>query len=99
MFGFGMSEVILLLALALILIGPKKLPEVAKGMGKGYAEFRKYMNELKEAVNVDFDEEPKQKKTPAQDLYANHYKDIMKEPEEVNNVQEENSEGKKSDES
>jgi len=67
-----MSEVVLLLALALILIGPKKLPEVAKGLGKGYSEFRKYMNELKDAVNVDIDDE--KKKTPAQNLYEDHYK-------------------------
>lgn len=31
MFGLGMSEIILILAVALIVIGPKKLPEVAKG--------------------------------------------------------------------
>ncbi len=41
MFGLGMSEIILILAVALIVIGPKKLPEVAKGVGKGYAEFKK----------------------------------------------------------
>jgi len=55
MFGFGMSELILILIIALIVIGPRKLPEVAKALGKGYAEFRKALNEFKEAVNVDID--------------------------------------------
>jgi len=58
MFGLGMSEIILILALALIIIGPKKLPEVAKAMGKGYAEFKKVLNDFKDAVNIE-DETPK----------------------------------------
>lgn len=87
MFGLGMSEIILIMAVALIVIGPKKLPEVAKGMGKGYAEFKKYMTDFKEAVNVDLDSEPKKttaKKTNADDLYDEHYKDVTKaEPEKA----------------
>lgn len=95
MFGLGMSEVILLLALALILIGPKKLPEVAKGAGKGYAEFRKYMNELKDAVNVNIDDD-EPKNTKANDIYEDHYKDKIKEPEAETASK---TEEKKSDES
>ncbi|PLX67553.1 MAG: Sec-independent protein translocase TatA [Denitrovibrio sp.] len=85
MFGLGMSEVILILAVALIVIGPKKLPEVAKGVGKGYAEFKKYMNDFKEAVNVDLDVEPAKKptSTKAQDVYDEHYKDVTKSDEPV----------------
>jgi len=58
MFGLGMSEIILILALALIVIGPKKLPEVAKALGKGYSEFKKVLNDFKDAVNIE-DETPK----------------------------------------
>ncbi|MGD9808175.1 MAG: twin-arginine translocase TatA/TatE family subunit [Deferribacterales bacterium] len=87
MFGLGMSEIILILAVALIVIGPKKLPEVAKGLGKGYAEFKKYMNDFKDAVNVDFDDDkPKKPAAPkkAAEVYEEHYKEMTAEkPEET----------------
>ena len=48
MFGIGMPELLLILGLALIVLGPKKLPELAKALGKGLAEFRRATDELKE---------------------------------------------------
>jgi sec-independent protein translocase protein TatB len=48
MFGIGMPELLLILVLALIVLGPKKLPEVARALGKGMAEFRRATDELKE---------------------------------------------------
>jgi TatA/E family protein of Tat protein translocase len=48
MFGIGMPELLLILALALIVLGPKKLPELARALGKGMAEFRKATDELKD---------------------------------------------------
>ncbi|MSP38041.1 MAG: twin-arginine translocase TatA/TatE family subunit [Deltaproteobacteria bacterium] len=48
MFGIGMSELILILGLALIVLGPKKLPELAKTLGKGLAEFRRATDDLKD---------------------------------------------------
>jgi sec-independent protein translocase protein TatB len=47
MFGIGMPELLLILALALIVLGPKKLPELAKALGKGLAEFRRATEDLK----------------------------------------------------
>jgi len=100
MFGLGMSEIILILAVALIVIGPKKLPEMAKGLGKGYAEFRKYMNELKDAVNLD-DDEPaaakKNAKTKADDLYEDHYKGIVETADPVKTADADASERKQDD--
>ncbi len=48
MFGIGMPELLLILGLALIVLGPKKLPELARALGKGMAEFRRAADELKE---------------------------------------------------
>jgi TatA/E family protein of Tat protein translocase len=59
MFGIGMPELLLILALALIVLGPKKLPELARALGKGMAEFRKATDELKDEFR-QLEEEPSQ---------------------------------------
>ncbi len=50
MFGIGMTEMILIAALALIVLGPKKLPDLARSLGKGFAEFKRATNELKSTI-------------------------------------------------
>jgi len=53
MFGIGFPELLLIMALALIVLGPKRLPDIARALGRGLAEFKKATNELKQT----FDEE------------------------------------------
>lgn len=53
MFGIGMPEMILILAIALIVIGPKKLPEVAKSLGRALGEFKKVTRDFKESMEID----------------------------------------------
>jgi TatA/E family protein of Tat protein translocase len=55
--NLGMQEIVILFVIALIVFGPRKLPEIGKTIGKGLAEFKKASNELKqtweEEVQVD----------------------------------------------
>jgi TatA/E family protein of Tat protein translocase len=53
MFGIGMPELILIAVVALIVLGPKKLPDLAKSLGRAVREFQKATTELKETFNVD----------------------------------------------
>lgn len=46
MFGLGLSELIIIFAIAFLVFGPKKLPQVAKVVGKGIKEFKKLMREF-----------------------------------------------------
>ena len=55
MFGMGMPEILLILAIALIVLGPKKLPEIAKSLGRGIAEFKKATQDFKQSIEVDND--------------------------------------------
>jgi TatA/E family protein of Tat protein translocase len=52
MFGIGMPEFLLILVVALVVFGPKKLPELARTIGRTLAEFKKSADELKENLNV-----------------------------------------------
>ena len=55
MFGIGMPEMILILAVALIVIGPKKLPDLAKSLGRALGEFKKATKDFKESMDIDDD--------------------------------------------
>jgi len=50
MFGIGLPELLIIAALALILIGPKKLPDLAKSLGKTLGELRKATDDVKETI-------------------------------------------------
>lgn len=53
MFGIGMPEMIVIMAVALIVIGPKKFPDLAKSLGKAFREFKKATSDLKESLHAD----------------------------------------------
>lgn len=56
MFGIGMPELLLILAVALIVLGPKKLPEIARSLGRGLAEFRRTTDDVKREMQAAADE-------------------------------------------
>ena len=50
MLDLGLSELIVILAVALIVLGPKKLPELARNLGKGLAQFRRASEDLRRSI-------------------------------------------------
>ncbi|MFP4428229.1 MAG: Sec-independent protein translocase protein TatB [Desulfovermiculus sp.] len=53
MFGIGTTEVLLILVVALLVIGPSKLPDVARALGKGMAEFRRMSSDVKRTIDFE----------------------------------------------
>jgi TatA/E family protein of Tat protein translocase len=66
MFGtLGGPEVILILVVALIVFGPRRLPEIGKSMGKMLAEFRKASNDFKRTIEDELEAEKTKESQPA----------------------------------
>ena len=53
MFGIGLPELFIILIIALVVLGPDKLPDLARAIGKGIGEFRRATDEIKQSFNSD----------------------------------------------
>src|SRR6266852_9452588 len=67
--GLSMTEIVIILALALLLLGPDQLPSLARSLGKGLRELRKATDDLKgqfeqEIARIDLDEQPQKMIAP-----------------------------------
>jgi TatA/E family protein of Tat protein translocase len=58
MLNLGPPELLLILVIALIVVGPTKLPELARMIGRGLSEFRKVQDEVKDMVKLDLSADP-----------------------------------------
>jgi TatA/E family protein of Tat protein translocase len=76
MFNIGFPELLIILAIALIIFGPNKLPELAKGLGRAMREFKKATEEVKESFEAE-----------TRDL--NELKDVITEENLLANLAEE----------
>ena len=56
MFGIGMPELLIILGVALLVLGPKRLPEMARSLGRGMAEFRRASSELRNTLQAPLEE-------------------------------------------
>jgi TatA/E family protein of Tat protein translocase len=66
MFNIGPLELMLILLIALVVVGPARLPEVGRSIGKGLREFRKVQDEVRDSINFNLDEpiRPPSPRTP-----------------------------------
>ncbi|MCC6133514.1 MAG: twin-arginine translocase TatA/TatE family subunit [Acidobacteria bacterium] len=53
--NLGMPELIFILVLALLIFGPKKLPEIGRQIGRGLGEFKRTSNDLKRTIEEELD--------------------------------------------
>lgn len=63
MFGIGSTELVVILVVAVIVIGPRKLPQMAKGLGKAFGEFKRASNDLKRTIDHEVDRIEREEKT------------------------------------
>ena len=63
MFGIGSTELIVILIVALIVIGPAKLPEMAKSLGKALGEFRRVSTDVKRTIEMEAEQADQKART------------------------------------
>jgi len=61
MFGIGFQELLIIAVIALLIVGPKKLPDLAKTLGKGFSEFRKATDGITDDLKQTMQSEDKPK--------------------------------------
>lgn len=88
MFGnIGLPELLIILVIALLIFGPKKLPEVGKSLGRAIREFRRTSDEIKEKIEQEIQAEE------LKDIQEDIKKDI-KDIKEIKDIKDD-EEGKK----
>ncbi len=77
MFGIGSTELLVILIVALVVLGPKSLPGIAKTLGKAMGEFRRVTNEFQRTMNAEVaqEEHEKRKKEAEEELFGQSNKD------------------------
>ncbi len=84
MLNIGPQELILVLIIALVVVGPKRLPELGRTIGRGMREFRKMQDDVRDTLKIDLDPELDPPSRPV----AKPHKVRSTEPDDVGEVDE-----------
>ena len=76
MFGMGGTELLVILVVALIVLGPKSVPQIARTLGKAMGEFRKVSTEFQRTLNteIELEEHEKRKQEAEKELFGTQEK-------------------------
>jgi Tat protein translocase TatB subunit len=88
MFGIGTSEILIILLLALLVLGPKEIPKIARTLGRGLREIERAKDELKQSI--EFEVEDTQEKD-SKDNAQSEFKARKDDPEPSEKIDEEMS--------
>jgi Tat protein translocase TatB subunit len=89
MFGIGLPELIVIMVVALLVVGPSKLPDLARSLGKTFQEFRRMADEVKES----FEEEATDTK-PSSEQHTENSNETGQSSGKIDTIQKEASPGK-----
>jgi sec-independent protein translocase protein TatB len=83
MFGIGSTELLIIGVVALLVIGPSKLPEMMKMLGRGVAEFRRMSTDVKDTLNAEVEraENESRKKKSRAELFPDEQEQSSNKPE------------------
>jgi sec-independent protein translocase protein TatB len=79
MFGIGSTELLIILVVALIVIGPSKLPEIAKTLGKAMAEFRRVSSDVKRTIEMEVEKEEERRSAASKEETEKELKILSQE--------------------
>ena len=93
MLGIGMQEIVIILIVALIIIGPKKLPDLARALGRAMGEFRRAADDLKDNLDINgmkADKEKLMREITQNQLNLNKKSEADNPPPQAEESQQEN---------
>ncbi len=73
MFGIGTTELLVIMVVALIVLGPSKLPQIARSLGKAFGEFKRMSTDLQRTINLEVERQEHEKnvKEAEKELFGN----------------------------
>jgi Tat protein translocase TatB subunit len=82
MFGIGIPELVIILIVALLVVGPAKLPDLARSMGKALGEFRRLADDVKETIEQEMAQEPEKQEEAQKEAQKEEQKQESQEEQQ-----------------